>query len=180
MDQRRDAILAAARFTVAVNDAIRSEPGRQVATVGRVVPTPNTRNVIAGRVELTVDLRDLDAAKIQRFADRFRQIGREIGEASGTTFSFQDATSSTPALSDPGLMSLVEASANALGLSHRRMPSAAGHDAREMADICPMAMVFVPSVGGISHSPQEFTRPEDVANGVDVLLNAVVGADARV
>jgi beta-ureidopropionase / N-carbamoyl-L-amino-acid hydrolase len=180
MDQRHDAILAAARFTVAVNEAIRSEPGRQVATVGRVVPTPNTRNVIAGRVELTVDLRDLDAARIQRFADRFRQAGREIGEASGTTFSFQDATSSTPALSDPGLMSLVEARADALGLSHQRMPSAAGHDAREMADICPMVMIFVPSAGGISHSPKEFTKPDDVANGVDVLLNTVVGADARV
>jgi len=180
MDDRRDAMLAAARFTVAVNEAIRSEPGRQVATVGRLVPTPNTRNVIAGRVDLAVDLRDLDAAKVERFAARFRHLGQEIGAATQTTFTFRDATSSRPAMSDPAIMDLVEGSARALGLSTQRMPSGAGHDAQELAQICPMGMIFVPSVGGISHSPREFTKPEDVANGADMLLNAVVRADTRV
>ena len=66
MDQRQDAMLAAARFIVAVNDAVRAEPGRQVATVGRVVPKPNTTNVIAGQVVLNVDLRDLDAKTVAR------------------------------------------------------------------------------------------------------------------
>ena len=131
-------------------------------------------------VARTVDARDLDGAKVERFAGRFRQIGREVGEATGTTFAFRDMTSSAPAMSDPGLMAVVEASSDALGLSRQRMPSGAGHDAQEMAVVCPMVMIFVPSVGGISHSPKEFTKPEDVANGVDVLLNAVVGADARV
>lgn len=179
MDQRQDAMLAAAKFIVAVNESIRSEPGRQVATVGRVVPTPNTRNVIAGRVDLSVDLRDLDASRVERFAARFRQIGAEIGAATQTTFTFRDATSSKPALSDPGLMAAVESAAEALGLTHQRMPSGAGHDAQEVAQICPMVMIFTPSVGGISHSPREFTKPGDVANGVDVLLNAVAEADAR-
>src|SRR6185503_242530 len=87
MDQRQDAMLAAAKFTVAVNDAIRSEPGRQVATVGRLVPSPNTSNVIPGRVVLTVDLRDLSPEKLARFYARFEQIAREIGEATRTTFS---------------------------------------------------------------------------------------------
>lgn len=179
MGQRHDAVLAAARFTVAVNEAIRSEPGRQVATVGRVVPIPNTRNVIAGRVELTVDLRDLDASKIARFADRFGAIAREVGEATGTTFTLRDVTSSAPAMSDPRIMDIVEGSAKRLGLSSQRMPSGAGHDAQEVAHICPIGMIFVPSVGGISHSPREFTKPEDVANGADVLLNSVAGVDAE-
>ena len=179
MDQRKDAVLAAARFTVAINDAIRSEPGRQVATVGRVVPTPNTRNVIAGRVELTVDLRDLDAAKLERFAERFKRIGSEIGAASGTTFTFREFTSSAPAVADVAMMDAVESSASQLGLSRQRMPSGAGHDAQEMAHICPMGMIFVPSVGGISHSPREFTKAEDVVNGVNVLLNTVLRVDAR-
>lgn len=178
MSQRRDAVLAAARFTVAVNEAVTAEPGRQVATVGRVVPAPNTRNVVAGRVDLTVDLRDLDRAKIARFADRFTRIGHEIGQATGTTFAFRDVTSSDPAMSDPAIMDVVDAGAAALGLPRQRMPSGAGHDAQEMARICPMGMIFVPSVGGISHSPQEFTRPEDVAHGVNVLIEAVVRADA--
>jgi N-carbamoyl-L-amino-acid hydrolase len=179
MTRRQDAMLAAAKFTVAVNEAIRSEPGRQVATVGRLVATPNTINVIAGAVALTVDLRDLDPATLDRFAARFERLGREIGEATGTTFAFRSSFSSEPALADPRMMEVVDASARALGLASRRMPSGAGHDAQELARIAPMGMIFVPSVGGISHSPRELTKPEDVANGVDVLLNAVVEADRR-
>ena len=80
---------------------------------------------------------------------------------------------------DPRMMDVVESSARALGLASQRMPSGAGHDAQEIARIAPIGMIFVPSVGGISHSPRELTKPEDVANGVDVLLNAVVEADRR-
>lgn len=178
MDQRQDAMLAAARFTVAVHDAIRAEPGRQVATVGRVVPTPNTTNVIAGSVLLTVDLRDLDAPKVERFADRFRRIGAEIGAATGTTFAFRDTVSSVPALADGRIIDAIDASADALGLTHQRMPSGAGHDAQELAHICPMGMIFVPSVGGVSHSPSEFTRQDDVVNGVQVLMTTVQRVDA--
>jgi N-carbamoyl-L-amino-acid hydrolase len=177
MDQRRDAMLAAARFTVAVNDAIRAEAGRQVATVGRIVASPNTTNVIAGQVTLTVDLRDLDREKLARFAAKFEQLGREIGSATGTTFQFKSLVDSEPALADPRVMQWIDGSAAALGLSRQQMPSGAGHDAQEVARIAPMGMIFVPSVGGISHSPKEFTRPEDVTRGADVLLNAVIAAD---
>ena len=177
MDQRHDAMLAAAKFTVAVNDAVRAEPGRQVATVGRLVPSPNTTNVIPGSVVLTVDLRDLDAAKIARFSERFEQLGREIGAATGTTFAFRTLVDSEPAMADARVMQWIDASAAALGLSRQRMPSGAGHDAQEVARIAPMGMIFVPSVGGISHSPRELTKPEDVVNGANVLLNAVLAAD---
>lgn len=178
MDQRQDAVLAAAKFTVAVNEAIRSEPGRQVATIGRMVPNPNTRNVIAGGVELTVDLRDLDAAKVDRFGGRFQQIAAEIGRATNTTFTFTEGTSSQPAMADPRIMDIIAASSSALGLTHMRMPSGAGHDAQEVAQLCPMGMIFIPSVGGISHSPKEYSRPEDVVHGVNVLLEAVKRVDA--
>ncbi|HKP29579.1 MAG TPA: Zn-dependent hydrolase, partial [Gemmatimonadales bacterium] len=178
MDQRQDAMLAAAKFTVAVNDAIRAEPGRQVATVGRLVPSPNTTNVVPGRVVLTVDLRDLSTEKLTRFSSRFEQLGREIGEATKTTFTFKRLHDSAPAMSDARVMQWIGASADGLGLSRQTMPSGAGHDAQEIARIAPMAMIFVPSVGGISHSPKEFTKPEDVVNGADVLLNTVIAADA--
>jgi len=124
-----------------------------------------------------VDLRDLDAAKVARFAARFQQIGREIGAATNTAFAFREATSSEPAMADPRVMGWIEASAGALGLGTQRMPSGAGHDAQEMAHVGPMGMIFVPSVGGISHSPREFSRPPEIAQGVDVLLNTVVAAD---
>jgi N-carbamoyl-L-amino-acid hydrolase len=84
---------------------------------------------------------------------------------------------STPALSDARIMDVVQGSATALGLSHQRMPSGAGHDAQEVAHIAPMGMIFIPSVGGISHSPKEFSRAADITNGANVLLNAVVAAD---
>ena len=177
MDQRQDAMLAAARFTVAVNEAVRGEPGRQVATVGRITALPNTTNVIPGSVVLTVDLRDLDAAKVERFSARFEALGREIGGATGTTFAFRRLVDSAPAMADARVMGWIDASAAALGLSRQRMPSGAGHDAQEIAHVAPMGMIFVPSVGGISHSPRELTKPEDVVNGANVLMNAVVAAD---
>jgi N-carbamoyl-L-amino-acid hydrolase len=179
MDQRQDAMLAAAKFTVAVNDAVRAQPGRQVATVGRMVVSPNTTNVIPGQVLLTVDLRDLDQQKIEQFTTAFERLALEIGAATNTTFSFKRLTDSRPAISDPQVMDWIESSATALGLSSQRMPSGAGHDAQEIAHIAPMAMIFIPSVGGISHSPREFSRAADITHGANVLLNAVMAADAQ-
>ena len=177
MDQRQDAMLAAAKFTVAVNDAVRAEPGRQVATVGRMVVSPNTTNVIPGQVVMTVDLRDLDQKKIEHFTEVFERLAREIGTATKTAFAFKRLTDSKPAISDTKVMQWIESSATALSLSSQRMPSGAGHDAQEIAHIAPMAMIFIPSVGGISHSPKEFSRAADITNGADVLLNAVIAAD---
>ena len=177
MDQRQDAMLAAAKFAVAMNEAVRAVPGRTVATIGRMVVSPNTRNVIPGQVVFTVDLRDLDSAKITQFTERFEQLGREIGAATKTTFDMKQNVDTAPATSTPEVMSWIDGAAAALGFSRQRMPSGAGHDAQEMSRIAPMAMIFVPSVGGISHSPKEFTKPEDVVNGADVLLNAVIAAD---
>ena len=177
MDQRKDAMLAAAKFTVAVNDAIRGEPGRQVGTVGRLIATPNTTNVIAQRVVLTIDLRDLEQAKIDHFTAIFERLGREIGAATDTQFSFRQTSNNAPAIADTRVQGWIDASAASLGLTRQRMPSGAGHDAQEIAHIAPMGMIFVPSVGGISHSPREFTKPEDVMNGANVLLNAVIAAD---
>ncbi|MBC7842987.1 MAG: Zn-dependent hydrolase [Gemmatimonadaceae bacterium] len=177
MDQRHDAMLAAAKFSVAINDAIRAEPGRQVATVGRIVASPNTTNVIAGQVVMTVDLRDLDVAKLTRFKATFERLGREIGTATDTTFQFRTLVDSEPAIADPRVVSWIESSAAALGLTRQRMPSGAGHDAQEIARIAPMGMIFVPSIGGISHSPKEFSKADDITRGADVLLNAVIAAD---
>ena len=177
MDQRQDALLAAAKFVVAVNDAIRAEPGRQVATVGRLVPSPNTRNVIPGEVQLTVDLRDLDATRLARFGATFVRLGREIGAATNTTFAFKDNNAGDPAFAAPHVMEWIERSVAALGLTRQRMPSGAGHDAQELSLVGPMGMIFIPSVGGVSHSPREFSHAADITRGADVLLNAVLGAD---
>ena len=85
-----------------------------------------------------------------------------------------------PAPTDERLRKVIEASADSLGLSHRRLPSGAGHDSQDMAHIAPMAMIFVPSKGGISHAPQEYTAPREIANGVDVLLRTLLAIDGGV
>lgn len=178
MDRRRDALLAAARFVEAVNRIVTGEPGRQVGTVGRIRAEPGAPNVIPGRVVASLELRDLDAAKIARLFAAMKEEAERIGRDSGTRFTFVNRNLGiTPAPTDERIRTAVERAADALRLSHRRMPSGAGHDAQSFAEVCPIGMIFVPSVGGISHSPQERTDAEDLVNGANVLLGTVLELD---
>jgi len=179
MDRRRDALLAAARFIQAVNRVVTSVPGRQVGTVGRIQALPGAPNVIPGRVTVSLELRDLDARKIATLYERIRAEAGTIAAASGTTFDFTEINVNEPAPTDPRVRQLIAESAQELGLTTKLMPSGAGHDAQDMARLGPVGMIFVPSVGGISHSPREFSRPDDVTNGANVLLGAVMRMDER-
>lgn len=178
MADRQDALLAASRLVIAVNDIARNLPGRQVGTVGHLDVHPNAPNVIPGKVRMTVEFRDLSAATLGTMLERLRKAASEIGNATRTTVTLQPASSHEAALADPAMQDLVEGSARKLGLSHRRLPSGAGHDAQMAAKLCPMGMIFVPSVGGISHSPRELTSWDDCARGVQVLLESVRRAAA--
>ncbi|MFN2567735.1 MAG: Zn-dependent hydrolase [Gemmatimonadaceae bacterium] len=178
MDRRRDALLAAAKFIEAVNRVVTSVPGRQVGTVGRIQALPGAPNVIPGKVVLSLELRDLDATKIAALYDRIRAEARQIVDASGTTFDFKEINVNVPAPTDPRIRQVIAEAARELGLTTRVLPSGAGHDAQDMARLGPVGMIFVPSVGGISHSPREYSRPEDITNGANVLLHAVLKLDA--
>ena len=177
MDRRRDAVLAAARFVDAVNRVVRSEPGLHVGTVGRFDASPGAPNAIAGRVDCSLELRDLDAAVIGRLFARIEDEARRIGEETGTSFAFGGRIATTPAPSDPRVRAAIAEAAAATGCSTLEMPSGAGHDAQSLAPLGPIGMIFVPSVGGVSHSPAEYSSPEAVLNGANVLLNAVIAAD---
>ncbi len=177
MNQRHDALLAAARFVEMVNRVVVSEPGAQVGTVGRIQAWPGAANVISGRVSCTLELRDLDDAKIMRLYERIRSESIEIGRQNETTFEFSAVEANLSAKTDARLREVVAHAARELGLSTRLLPSGAGHDAQSIALLGPIGMIFVPSVGGISHSPREFTRPADIVNGANVLLGAVLAAD---
>ena len=179
MNERRDAMLAFARFADMVNRVVTTEPGRQVGTVGRAEAFPGARNVIPGKVTCSLELRDLDNAKIARLFDRVKGEAEKIAAATGTTFAFQSTYLSQSALTDPALQKVIEAKAKELGLSTKYMPSGAGHDAQHMARICPAAMIFIPSLKGISHAPQEYSSPGDITNGANVLLQTVLALDAR-
>ena len=179
MDRRQDALLSAARFIEMVNRVVRSEPGRQVGTVGQIRAEPGAPNVIPGRVVMSLELRDLDAAKVARLYARIGEEAQAIGREGGTTVAFAPITEHAPAPTDPRMRAIVADAARGLGLSSRVLPSGAGHDAQEMARLAPTGMIFVPSVGGISHAPREFTKPQDCTNGANVLLQAVLAVDAR-
>jgi N-carbamoyl-L-amino-acid hydrolase len=174
MDRRNDALLSAAKFVQAVNRIVRAEPGRQVGTVGRIEALPGAPNVIPGLVRTSLEIRDLDAGKIATLYGRVEQAAHGIGREDGTTFAFRRTNDNQPAPTDPRIRDLIRSAARELGLTTRDMPSGAGHDAQDMAHLGPVGMIFVPSVGGISHSPRELTRPADVENGANVLLATVV------
>lgn len=178
MDKRQDAMLAAARFADMVNRVVTSVPGRQVGTVGRLQAFPGAPNVIPGKVVCSLELRDLEAAKQAMLFARIRAEAEAIGRATGTTFAYVNTHDSAPALCAPRVMQAVEDAAHARGLTTKRLPSGAGHDAQHMAKLCPSGMIFIPSIGGISHAPAEFSRPADIAHGADVLLSTVLDLDA--
>jgi beta-ureidopropionase / N-carbamoyl-L-amino-acid hydrolase len=179
MLQRHDALLAAAEFIVAVNRVVTtSVSGRQVGTVGKIQASPGAYNVIPGKVILGLELRDLDAAKIQMLYQEIRAETVKIARPSGTTFEFTETNSIVPAPTDERIRKLIDETAKSLGLSTKSLPSGAGHDAQEIARLCPVGMIFVPSIDGISHSPKEYSRPEDIANGANVLLHALLKLDA--
>ncbi len=178
MNKRRDALLAAAELVLAVNRIVTSVPGKQVGTVGRIRAEPGAPNVIPGKVVMSLELRDLSAGKIDMLYQRIRREAQIIAQERGTPISFSaiDATA-VPAPTDERMREIIASAARDLGLSYKLMPSGAGHDAQDMARIAPTGMIFVPSVGGISHSPKEFTRTKDMANGANVLLQTVLRID---
>ena len=179
MDRRRDALLAAARCIEAVNRIVRATPGRQVGTVGRLRVEPGAYNVIPGRVVFGLELRDLDEAKIVRLHERILTECRRLAGEGGVTLSETESLAIAPALTEPRVRRVIAEAARGLGLATLELPSGAGHDAQEMARLGPVGMIFIPSVGGISHAPKEFSRPGDIENGANVLLRALLALDAR-
>ena len=177
MTQRHDALLAAAKLIEAVNRIVTSIPGRQVGTVGRIQALPGAPNVIPGKVILSLELRDLAATKINMLYEKIYAEAQRIAQESKTKFDFKEINVNVPAPTDTRIRQLIAESTKELGLTTKLMPSGAGHDAQDMARLAPVGMIFIPSVGGISHSPLEFSRPQDIANGANVLLHTLLKLD---
>lgn len=178
MNMRKDAMLPAAKFILAVNETVKSYEGAQVGTVGKIEAFPGAGNVIPGEVTLNLELRDLSSEKIWKIYSELESKAKAFAEESGTELKIvhQDVASE-PAIANPAIQKAIESSASKLGLSTMYLPSGAGHDAQEMARIGPIGMIFIPSKNGISHSPQEYSLPEDIANGANVLLKTILRID---
>ena len=178
MNRRRDAMISAAQLTLAINKVATSMEGRQVATVGRIRAEPGAPNVIPGRVVMSLEVRDLDADKMQQVFDAIKIEAAAIADARQTPIRFDEIdVASPPAPTDLRMRKIIAQAAKDLGLSYKFMPSGAGHDAQDMTHVAPTGMIFVPSVEGISHSPKEYTTAEDMANGANLLLRTVLAID---
>ena len=146
----------------------------QRATVGSLSLLPNLVNVVAEEARLTVDLRNPDVARLGRAEDELYRFVNQTAAAEGVLVESEKRVDVAPVTFDLGMVSEVDAAAHSLGYSSMRMISGAGHDAQIMAEVCPTAMIFIPSRAGVSHNIHEYTAPEDIERGANVLLQTLL------
>ena len=173
MHLRHDAGHCAAAITVFVRELALRFGGSQVGTVGSIELHPNLINVIASRATLTVDLRNTDEAALQRAEAELAGFVQRLAAEQGVTITARPLARFEPVRFDERVVARIEQAAAARGLTQRRITSGAGHDAQMIARIAPSAMIFVPSRGGISHNPREFTAPGQLRDGANVLLDVL-------
>ena len=176
---RIDAGLAAAKVNVFMRDRCLQSGGKTVCTVGTMAFEPNAVNVIPSQAVFTVDVRSPYEDQLKAEEQALADYLRELEATDHVKISTQRLVRFQPVQFDEKIVALVEASAQVRGLTHRRMTSGTGQDAQMMARICPTAMIFVPSVKGISHNPEEFTREEDLIAGANVFLDVVAQLAAQ-
>lgn len=170
---RKDAGIAAMRFATILDERLKALGPLQLVTFGQLQLSPNMINVIPRQAKLTVDIRHPDAATLDRAIQFTDQLVRETANDERVDIDLSELVRLAPVEFDPQICKLLEALAEQGGLSHQRMTSGAGHDAQMMARIAPTAMIFVPSVKGISHNPAEATSDADVSAGAQLLMDAL-------
>jgi len=174
MTMRKDPGFVAAACATFVRHLCEELGGTQVGTVGRVEFSPNLVNVVPASASFTVDLRNTDEALLQHAERRFHDFLNKTAAAEECTYETRTLARFEPVEFDRELVSLVARTASDLGYSVRTLPSGAGHDAQMLARVCPTAMIFTPSHDGLSHNPAEYTAPEDLEAGANVLLQAML------
>jgi allantoate deiminase len=180
MALRHDAFMALAELGLAVESVARDgAASAMVATIGRVDVAPGAVNVVPGRVVASLDLRAGVDAPRHAAIERIRYEAAAIAARRGVDIQFEPVSDTPTVPMDAGLQDVLAAGSATLGLKAPRLPSGAGHDAQAMARRFPSAMLFVRSVGGISHNPAEFTGDADLGLAVTALLNAVLALAAR-
>ncbi len=168
---RRDAGVAAAKTIAYMRERCCTENCRTVATTGCIAFTPNATNVIPSRAVFTMDIRDPDETVLRGQEAALLDFLKKLEETDHVTTHIERMSRFEPVKFDEGIVRMIEKYAAQRGLSCRRMTSGAGQDAQMLARICPTAMIFVPSVNGISHNPEELTREADIENGANLLLD---------
>lgn len=177
MDMRQDALVAAAEVIIAVREMALHQPGHPVATVGYLNVLPNAVNIVPGRVDLSVDIRDLSRNGLLTLEARLHREAQRIADRHGVTVTFCPLLCVEPTPATPAIQGAIAKVCDHLALDYQVLPSRAGHDALEMGRITDMGMIFVPSQEGISHSGAEYTAPEHCIQGATVLLHTFLELD---
>jgi len=172
MNLRRDALAAAAEV-MGIIEAEASASGTSVGTVGQVDAKPGGINIIPGRAEFSLDLRDIDEEVRDRVEERIRQRAREACERRGVRLETGELQRLAPAPCSEVVRGAIERACERVGIRPRALPSGAGHDGMQLTGLCPMGMIFVRSKDGVSHSPEEWSSKEDCAAGCSVLYYVV-------
>ena len=172
MDERHDAALGASKFCLMVQETVTEQFPDCVATVGRMDFSPGAFNIVAGQVTVFMELRTEDSGHAKQLQQALHEVANHSAKEFDLIVNFQHLESVTERKMNPSIIETLESEALALGLTSRRLPSLAGHDAQSMALLCPSGLIFVPSVGGFSHSSREYTHWNDCVKGANVLLNA--------
>jgi N-carbamoyl-L-amino-acid hydrolase len=154
---------------------VRGDFAPGVVNVGQIQTTPGSFNIVPGQARLALEFRHGTEAQMEAMQAALLARAEDVAAQFGLTLNVEQGSPARCAPMDEGVMRVIEGAAEALGLSRQRMMSFAGHDAQSMSRITPAGMLFVPSVGGISHNPGEYTKEEDVVKGAEVLLGAVIG-----
>ena len=177
MNARRDPLLGAAEVILQVNRIGKEVSNRSVGTVGYLDVRPGALNVIPGRVEMGIDFRDISEERIDQGITKVKAAIDQICKKLGLEYTIAERARLVPQPMSKKVMDSIELAAKELNVTYKIMPSGAGHDTQNMARICETGMIFVPSRNGISHAPDEWTDPEDLALGADVLLRTVLELD---
>jgi N-carbamoyl-L-amino-acid hydrolase len=176
MGSRRDALAGAAEIILAIERLW--QPGEGVATVGQLTVTPNATNVVPGHVTLLTDIRSVDQMRLATLRDQFPDMLGQIASPRALKIETYLLSHEDPVQIPVELQNLLAETLDGLGFAYLRLPSYAGHDTNQLAQIAPVAMLFVPSRGGRSHCPEEWTEPEDLATGAQALLATLRTLDA--
>jgi hydantoinase/carbamoylase family amidase len=172
MDARRDALVGASRMIALISQAA-ADDGDVRATVGTIAVSPGASNVIPARVELTIDVRATEEAAIDRFGARLSALIADIAREEGLEASLDETARLAPLALDGDLQRALATAAREAGASFTSMPSGAAHDAMVLGRHVPAGMLFVPSRGGVSHNPAEYTSADDAVRGAEVLTRAI-------
>lgn len=170
MNERRDASLGASEFCLMVQKTVTEQFPNCVATIGRMEFSPGAFNIVADRVVTFMELRSEEAPRAHALQEALRSTAQSAANKFGLKLNFKHLESVTERKMDPSITDRIESSARNLSLTSARLASLAGHDAQSMSRLCPSGLIFVPSIGGFSHSSREFTPWEDCLNGANTLL----------